>query len=660
MKKFILTSIIAALFYCVTYGQITTREEPVSFRMNISALKMNESTQKHLHSFDIERIRQEDREDETNGIPPRFGYKHEVNYSLDNSGEWTKLPNGDRIWRLAISSEGALSINLLYDKFWIPNGAKFFVYSNDRKQSIGAMTSVNNKGTKNDEQGFATGLIYGDQIILEYYLPNHVQETGLISIAYVVHGYRYILLPDNHEKSSGSCNINVNCPQGQDWQDEKNAVALILVNGNRYCSGSLINTTANDNRPLFLTADHCLGGWGNNYVKYDAITAPNLSHWSFYWHYEAPTCVNALPTTIYSTVGATVVSNNNVSDFALLQLTENPAEATGVTPYYLGWDRSENVGIGGVGIHHPSGDIKKITPYIIAPLSTYYLNNSESVGATHWRVTWSEGTTEGGSSGSPLINSDRRIIGQLHGGYASCNAQTQPDWYGKISYSWTSNNASDNRRKLDSWLDPLDSELLAVDGIGINIHEPIFVTIPDTIGYYSDSMIEIPATVLPEEAAIIEWKWHRRIDNGPWIQVYPSGKGPEPTPWVYQNSWQEQTLIFTDADPYLHLISEFMVVVMTAQGTDTSNVGRIIDYTITSINPNQEPQNNSLKAWSQNGNFYISGLTEGQSWRIYTILGTLIHQGIAKSNVEVWDAMSAPSGTYIIHSEHKFVKIIKH
>lgn len=146
-----------------------------------------------------------------------------------------------------------------------------------------------NKGTTREPGGFATGLLYGNTIVVEYYLPREVKESGIISIVGVVHGYRYINIPSYSTQSlgsSGACQVNVNCPEGANWQEEKNAVALILVDENRYCTGSLINTTHNDNRPLFLTADHCLGGWANS-TKHDAITNPNLSHWSFYWHYES-------------------------------------------------------------------------------------------------------------------------------------------------------------------------------------------------------------------------------------------------------------------------------------------------------------------------------------------------------------------------------------
>jgi len=412
----------------------------------------------------MKKIEQEDKEDEENGIPPRFGYPHKVNYNLDNSGEWVVLPNGDKLWRLAISCQNALSINLLYDKFWLPDGAKFFVYSNDRKQTIGAMTSINNKGDKSNIQGFATGLVYGENTTLEYYLPKNLKEKGIISVSNVVHGYRYISMKATGYGGSGSCNINVNCSQGQNWQNEKNAVAMIVVGGDRWCSGALVNTTANDGRPMFLTANHCLTGGAN------AINAPNLNNWSFYWHYESLNCANAVPAT-RSTIGADVVANNIVSDFALLRLMEDPRNATGVTPYYLGWDRSGNTGTGGVGIHHPRGDIKKISIYTMTPVSDLYLSSS-GMANSHWRTIWSSGTTEGGSSGSPIINNSRRVIGQLHGGYADCIEYTdanghqhgpnEPDWYGKFSVSWTGGGT--NATRLSNWLDSLNTGVSVLDG----------------------------------------------------------------------------------------------------------------------------------------------------------------------------------------------------
>ncbi|MDR2968270.1 MAG: serine protease, partial [Tannerellaceae bacterium] len=466
MKRTFLAAILLLWVCCSVFGQISTDEEPVSFRMNIPTLARSEKAHKIMPLLDMKKLEQEDIKDDENGIPPRFGFSHEVNYNLENSGEWTTLPDGSRMWRLVISCPDALSINLLYDKFWLPDGAKLFIYSNDWKHTIGAFTSVNNTGEENDIQGFATGLVYGDQITLEYYLSGGVMKTGVISIAHVVHGYRFIYLSDNETRDYGdsqSCNININCAQGQDWQNEKNAVAMILVNGDRVCTGSLINTTANDNRPLFLTADHCMEGL-------DAITdnSPTLSYWSFYWHYESPDCTNAQPAVIRSTSGATLVANNSVSDFALLLLTEDPRNKTGVTPYYLGWDRSGSAGTSGVGIHHPRGDIKKISQ------TNKIVNNPNQINWAfstlfpnmHWKVTFFNGLMEGGSSGSPLINNNRQVIGQLQGGdRPPCNT-FYTLMYGKLSVSWTGNGATDNRRKLQLWLDPNGTNAATIDGIG--------------------------------------------------------------------------------------------------------------------------------------------------------------------------------------------------
>ena len=329
MRKLVFITIIVLLPCFGVYGQISTLEEPISFRTNIPTLRTSEKTQIILPSLDMEKIQQEDEEDEANGIPPRFGYIHDVNLNLDNSGEWTVLSDGSRIWRLVLHCPNALSINLLYDKFWVPDGAKFFIYSNDRKHSIGAFTSINNKGSRSNIQGFATGLVYGDQVTLEYCLPNDAKEVGIISISGIVHGYRYILsrygygnVPEDPRpgygfNQSGNCQVNINCPEGNNWQKEKRTVALIVVNGNRGCTGSLINNTNNDYYPYFLTAHHCLGSY------------PDLNHWTFYWNYELPPNPNdcnydsSLPSEppAFSTSGAQIVANNSVSDFLLLELS---------------------------------------------------------------------------------------------------------------------------------------------------------------------------------------------------------------------------------------------------------------------------------------------------------------------------------------------------
>ena len=213
--KNILFVLALNLIFLVSNAQISTHELPVSFKYDIDKLRETSTNSKTLPYLDFQKLDKEDQQDEKNGVPPRFGYRQKVDYSINNSGTWYTLPNGDKIWRLNITCSGALSINLLYNKFWLPERGKIFIYSKDKKHVIGAFTSINNKGNKENISGFATGLVYSDEITVEYYQPKDIEEQAIISIDYIVHGYRYIKLPENKSLgNSGDCQVNVNCPEG--------------------------------------------------------------------------------------------------------------------------------------------------------------------------------------------------------------------------------------------------------------------------------------------------------------------------------------------------------------------------------------------------------------------------------------------------------------
>lgn len=465
MKKrvfFTLLSVCLLGFPGQADAQLSTNEEPVSFNM----LQKQEINLKPVSMpvLNMAKIAEEDKEDEEYDMPLRFGFPHRVNFDLTNSGTWQTLPNGDKLWQLNVVCPGALSVNFCYDKFWIPEGGKLFIYTKDRKHSIGAFTSQNNKGSRENLRGFATGLVYGNDVILEYYQPKEVTLDAVISIEYVVHGYRYIKFDEKSFGNSGNCMVNVNCEEGEDWQNEKKAVARIIIEGAYYCTGALVTTTNLSGEPFFLTANHCIKNVG------DATGDADLDYTFFYWNYEAPGCsnVNVEPTLI-STSGAKILANNTYSDFALLKLTEDPQMLPNYTPYYLGWDCSGLCGEQGVCIHHPKGDVKKISTVAQNPVSSDYLDNGESSDGTHWRVMWrstlnGNGTTEGGSSGSPLFNSDHLVIGQLHGGYSGCGEDVcLPDWYGKFDLSWSYDNSI--YRSLSSWLDSLNVGNNTMEGL---------------------------------------------------------------------------------------------------------------------------------------------------------------------------------------------------
>ena len=412
---------------------------------------------------DMKKITEQDEENAgKKDVLRRIAVSIQANLNTKNSGTWTNLPDGSgRIWRLKIKSKDALALGIYYNNFYLPKGGKLFLYNKNKTQVIGAFTEQNNPENK----FFATELIRGETVTIEYFEPKKVLDKAIISISEIAYIYRdvYFLFKNGGKDfgdSDDDCEVNINCsPEGSNWQDEKKGVARILIKaGTSYgwCSGSLVNNTNQDLTPYFLTADHCG----------DGASSSDLNQWKFYFNYEGTTCSNPSSEPSYnSIVGGTLKAHggdggDTGSDFFLLELSSSPSGA-----YYNGWNNVNSASSGGVSIHHPYGDIKKISTYTTSLASTQWNSNGLS---SHWLVYWAsttngQGVTEGGSSGSPLFDNNGRIVGTLTGGSSSCASPTDPDAYGKFSYHWLSN-GSTVAEQLKPWLDPTSTGATTLDG----------------------------------------------------------------------------------------------------------------------------------------------------------------------------------------------------
>ncbi len=192
MKAKLFFFTFSLFFYASIFAQKSDKSYPKSIELKLNDDSSLAPTKRVFPALNIKTIREEDENDERNGLPPRFGYPLDVDLNLINSGSWMTLPNGDRIWRLEIECINALSINLLYDKFWLPYGTKFHLYSKNKSQIIGGFNADNNRGTKQKPSKFTTGLLFSQSIILELYEPLALKNQSIISIDKVVHGYRKI------------------------------------------------------------------------------------------------------------------------------------------------------------------------------------------------------------------------------------------------------------------------------------------------------------------------------------------------------------------------------------------------------------------------------------------------------------------------------------
>lgn len=454
MRKILTLVLLCSLYWSSPQANAQTDQSQTPKSWTIKT-QLNQPAMVRLPAFDLDARLQDDAQNYSQkGQIWRFGYEHVYNSDIRTGAIADMLPNGDRVWKKRFKSADALSMNMLFSDFWLAQGATIHLYNDDRNQIIGAYTHKNN----NAANQLGTSLLKADHIIVELYEPAATLGQSRAVISNVIHGYRdifaYAAGIQKDLNDAGKCNHDVNCPLGTGWQDQINSVAIIVINGSGGCTGSLINNTANDGTPYFLTANHCLGG--------------SIANWVFRFNWESPTPVCAAnspsiaPPTPYNEVnGGTLLASSGGSDFGLILLNSNP---TGDV-YYSGWDKSGVVSPNGTGIHHPSGDVKKISRENDPLVATTW------GGAQVWQVpNWDLGTTEPGSSGSPLFDNNKRIIGQLFGGGAACQGLTNngaDDDYGRLSVSWTGGGANNNR--LSNWLDPNNSGVAFIDGYNPNV-----------------------------------------------------------------------------------------------------------------------------------------------------------------------------------------------
>ncbi|PTN06770.1 T9SS type A sorting domain-containing protein [Mangrovibacterium marinum] len=374
----------------------------------------------------------------------RFAYAIPVDMNLQNSGEWFTVGNL-RVWQLRLSSPGALSLNVIFDRYRLPQGARLFLFSEDQNDLIGAFTSANNKANGQ----LATMPVAGDRLVVQYEEPVDAEFSGELQLKSVNHDFVGLKAANGGRRplgESGSCNVNVNCDYLQDYRQAANAVCRILIDGTELCTGSLLNNTDRDGTPYVYTAHHCI------------VDADEAAVSVFLFNYESPYCGNIDGEVQNSLSGSLLKATSDELDFSLVELSVAPPKS--FQPYYLGWDHSSKVPDSTVAIHHPLGDIKKLAVDRDAPIRDSYTR--DYVDGAFWRIAaWDEGTTEAGSSGAALIDPTMHVRGSLVGGDATCSSPVD-DYFSQFAYAW--DYYAESSRQLKAWLDPSGTGTSALSG----------------------------------------------------------------------------------------------------------------------------------------------------------------------------------------------------
>ncbi|WP_372775940.1 trypsin-like peptidase domain-containing protein [Mangrovibacterium sp.] len=414
-------------------AQIADNSLPASFQLNLKAAVLIPESELKAVNADEQIAR-----DRAEGVENRYGVLDSLTVDIRTAGVYSEFGEY-KIWRYALKCSDAQSLGIWFKTFDIPEGASLYVYSVDKVTVRGGFT-VNNM--KEDGQ-LTLADFKGSSLIVEYNEPMSAVFEGGVVIGGVVKAYQDLA-------AVAAERIQINCPEGDDWQNEKKAVAMFTFRDgdfSYYCTGGLVNNVREDAIAYFLTANHC--------VSQESEAQSSV----FYFNFENSTCESSDGSMTQSVSGATFVAGNSYSDFSLLKLSEYPPRD--FEPYFAGWDASGDIAQNGTCIHHPQGSTKCIALDYSSPESVRYSvswsDGSVSQAFTHWEASYDDGTDEGGSSGGPLFDQDKRIIGQLHGG------DDNSSLFGKFSLSW--NYRSETTRQLKHWLDPDNTGILVLDGL---------------------------------------------------------------------------------------------------------------------------------------------------------------------------------------------------
>jgi len=373
---------------------------------------------------DVERLMRED--EERDNWPARYGAVIPAGYSSDDAGRWDDVPSGELVWRLRLVSPGARSLGLSFDRYELPASGKLFVHGRARGTLLGAFT----RATRQPNGMLAVQPVLGDELWIEYVQDADDAGVPVLRIGEVVHDYRGILdglfFENPVELLGGGCLVDVNCPIGAQHKDIKRSVLFMLFSGS-FCSAGLLNNTAGDGTPYFLTANHC----------------GNMTNAVAVFGYENSGCGTGGATQASTISGATLLAASSRWDSQLYLLSATPPRS--FQPFFAGWDRAAAQPGPAISISHPNGLPKKIARDDDAP----------SNNGTRWQVIWEVGKLMPGSSGSPLFNGQERVIGP-----ACCVSDFNCDqWanYGRFGGFY-------DRFNLGQWLDPLATDPQGIDG----------------------------------------------------------------------------------------------------------------------------------------------------------------------------------------------------
>ncbi|MBW8809494.1 MAG: hypothetical protein JF591_11805 [Lysobacter sp.] len=318
-----------------------------------------------MPAVNVDKLKAEDRLRDKRGDIPRFAFPMTVDMTPLNSGVWETLDAEHVVWRQRVRSDKAMSLNFGFTQYYMPAGGRMLIYP--ATQEKGGDRDLIREYTDRDNNELGqlwTAIVPGQEAVIEVVVPRASAGQLKLHLTKVNHDYvgfgplaRRMAEASGEKGVSGSCNVDVACPDGTANSTIVRSVGVYSKNGSLACTGSLVNNTANNKKMYFLTAHHC-----------GMTTAAAAGSIVVYWNYQNSTCrapntpasgANGNGSLAQNQSGSTLRATSANSDFTLLELSTaaNPA----FNLYWAGWDRRNQNFPGAIAIHHPNVAEKRIS-----------------------------------------------------------------------------------------------------------------------------------------------------------------------------------------------------------------------------------------------------------------------------------------------------------
>jgi lysyl endopeptidase len=351
---------------------------------------------------------------------------------------WTPVPGGFAA-QVSLNSPQAAALRAAIDLRGVPRDVEMVFFGSDEPGELVGPVRVGD--VKDRTAPWWSPIVDGETLTVELFVPAQYDPRA-IGLRFTSASHLFTTVASKFTKrvvdigASGPCNVDIKCSalsSSQAFLNTRNAVAQMIYNmaSRTYlCSGTLMNAAPSTQVPWFYAANHCFEN-DTLPLKTAAQMQSVANTLNTLWFFEATACnARNVPPSVQLTGGAQFIYNNASADVLFLRL--NDAAPAG--SFFSGWDANPiPIGSSAITIHHPQGDLKKVTQGTVLRYSNPTVLGGGNTPFTE--LQWSSGTTEGGSSGAGLFTFDGvqyLLRGGLWGGTALCTNPSGTDNFSRF------------------------------------------------------------------------------------------------------------------------------------------------------------------------------------------------------------------------------------